>query len=277
MTNIYRGMDRATLDAAYNNQNADPDFTQRFADFQKRSAEFRDRTPCRLKLPFGDLPRQNYDFFPAEKSEAPTYIFIHGGYWQRSAKEDFSFIAEGPVKRGFNVVMAEYTLAPDANLTQIVEEVGALLDHLKSDRDQLGIHRAPVCLSGHSAGGHLTATYRAHPLVTHAMPISALVDLEPISLCYLNDKLNLSRQEIEKFSPIHHISRGAPLTVVVGGAELPELVRHSKEYAEACRTLGEPAEYVEIPGHLHFSILEELAKPNGELVKTLSRAMQQTA
>jgi arylformamidase len=82
-------------------------------------------------------------------------IYIHGGYWQTLNKEDFAFVGQGPLELGYNVVLAEYTPAPQSSMTQMVQEIGRLLDHLASNRDELKIGHGPVCLVGHSAGGHL--------------------------------------------------------------------------------------------------------------------------
>ncbi|WP_198294435.1 hypothetical protein [Burkholderia ubonensis] len=117
--------------------------------------------------------------------------------------------------------------------------------------------------------GHLTAMYRGHPVVTSVLPISALVDLEPISLSWLNDKLKLSAREIDEFSPLRHIGKGVPTMVAVGGAELPELVRQSDEYAAACASAGEAVELLHVPGCTHFSILETLARRDGCLAQAL--------
>lgn len=70
-------------------------------------------------------------------------MFIHGGYWSNCTKEDFAFIAEGPLARDLNVVLVEYTLAPEATITEIVDQIGQLLEHLAADRDGLGL--AQVC------------------------------------------------------------------------------------------------------------------------------------
>ncbi|NIF54342.1 alpha/beta hydrolase [Burkholderia sp. Ax-1724] len=271
MTIVYRGMDRPTLDAAYNTTKAIPNFPEVLADFQSRSATLYERVPGRRDLRYGERVRERFDWLPCGEADAPTFIFIHGGYWQNCVKEDFAFIADGPLARGFNVVLAEYTLAPEASMTQIVGEIGRLLDHLHADPDGLGIAGWPVCLSGHSAGGHLTALHRAHPLVTRALPISALVDLEPISLSWLNDKLQLSPHEIAAYSPLHHIGKGVPTVVAVGAAELPELVRQSEDYAAACGAAGENAVYVPMPGCTHFSVLDDLARPGGMLLSALQR------
>ncbi|WP_233852583.1 alpha/beta hydrolase [Paraburkholderia sp. HD33-4] len=271
MTTIYRGMDRPTLDKAYNNTQAIPNFPEVLRDFQQRSAKLYERVPGRRDLRYGERPRERFDWLPCGKAGAPTFIFIHGGYWQNCVKEDFAFIADGPLANGYNVVLAEYTLAPDASMTQIVGEITGLLDHLQTDPDGLGIAGHPLCLSGHSAGGHLTALHRAHPLVTNALPISALVDLEPISLSWLNDKLKLSEQEIAAYSPIHHVGAGVPTVVAVGGAELPELVRQSDEYAAACEAAGQQIGLVHVPGCTHFSVLDDLARADGVLMTALAQ------
>ncbi|NML35239.1 alpha/beta hydrolase [Paraburkholderia antibiotica] len=271
MTIVYRGMDRPTLDAAYNNTQAIPNFPEVLKDFQQRSAQLYERVPGRRDLPYGERARERFDWLSCGNAGAPTFVFIRGGYWQNCVKEDFAFIADGPLAHGFNVVLAEYTLAPQASMTQIVGEITALLDCLQQDPHGLGTAGQPVCLSGHSAGGHLTALHRAHPLVTSALPISALVDLEPISLCCLNDRLQLSQQEIAAYSPLQHIGKGVPTLIAVGSAELPELVRQSDDYAAACAAAGEQATLLHVPGCTHFSVLDDLARPDGLLMTALAK------
>jgi arylformamidase len=273
MTKPYRGMDRAGLDAAYNNTKAITNFSGVLARFQARSAAFYETTACQRDLRYGDQPRQRFDLVLSANSNAPTWIFVHGGYWQTLGKEDVAFVAEGALAHGFNVVLAEYTLAPQSTMTQIVDEIGGLLDHLAANRQHLKIGNGPVCLSGHSAGGHLSLVHRSHGLLAHAMAISPLVDLEPISLSWLNEKLDLSPREIDVYSPLRHIDKGAPTTIAVGAAELPELVRHSTEYATTALKAGETVEYVAVPDANHFSILEDLARPSGALVRALLQGM----
>ncbi|AOR66701.1 esterase [Burkholderia stabilis] len=269
MTILYRGMDRAALDAAYLNTKAVPDFPALLASCQSRSAALYDAIAGRRELRYGALPAQRYDWLPCGQPGAPLFVFIHGGYWQHCAKEDFAYAASGPLARGYDVVLAEYTLAPTASMTDIVAEIGALLDHLAADRDGLGIAGRPIHLSGHSAGGHLTAMYRAHPAVAAALSISPLVDLEPISLCCLNDKLQLTAQEIEACSPLRHIGPGAPTVVAVGDAELPELIRQAHDYAAACDAAGERIAHVQLPGMKHFAVLDDLANPDGKMLAAL--------
>jgi arylformamidase len=115
-------MDRAELDAAYNNSAAVPNVDAIRAEWDVRSARVRQTRRGHLDLEYGDTPRQRLDLFLADNARAPTLMFIHGGYWQRNEKERFTFLAEGPLARGINVAVVEYTLAPDARVDRIVCE-----------------------------------------------------------------------------------------------------------------------------------------------------------
>jgi len=274
MTVLYRGMDRAALDVAYNNTKAVYDFQTLFAGFQTRSVHFYETTQCVRDLKYGSRLRERFDMIHGRGDNPPTVVYVHGGYWQTLCKEDFAFVAQGPLELGYNVVLAEYTLAPQASMTQIVQEISRLLDHLAHNLDELNMGHGPVYLVGHSAGGHLSLVNRSHPLLTHTMVISPLVDLEPISLSWLNEKLNLTPGEIDLYSPLLHISEGTPMTVAAGTAELPELVRHASEYAAAAAKSGEEVEYVVIDGRNHFTILEDLACASGVLAQALARALR---
>ena len=50
---------------------------------------------------------------------------------------------------------------------------------------------------------------------------------------------------------------------------MTELKRQSADYAAACRARGLPVSLDVLPGHHHFSILDELAKPDGALTRAL--------
>ncbi len=271
-TPIYRGIDRQALDAAYNNGNAVADSAQWVQGWRETSAAVRAKPDARLDLPYGPRPRQRVDFFPTAAPNAPLFVFIHGGYWQRNEKETFAFVAKGPRGRGINVALPGYTLAPEASLTDIVAEIRLALDFLTAQTRDLGFDATRIVVGGWSAGGHLTASVANHPAVHGSLPISGIFDLEPIALTYLNEKLQLSVGEIASLSPLRHLSASLPpLCVAVGGAELAELRRQSKEYAAAARASCVAVEFMELADHHHFSILDELARSDGALTRALEK------
>lgn len=269
----YQTMNRTELDKAYNNTQAIDNFPEVYANFQQRSQQTYSTLACARDIFYHDKERTRLDFFDSGINGAPTLIFIHGGYWQNCTKEDFAFIAEGPIKNGINVILVEYTLAPEASMTQIVGEIGIMLDFLRHNASRFKLTEGKICLSGHSAGGHLTALHSWHPLISHAMPISALVDLRPISLCWLNDKLQLTELEIESFSPVQLTAGNVPTQVCVGGSELPELIEHSRLYYQHLLDSHIPAEYLAAEGKNHFSLLEQLSSDNGAVTQALLRLL----
>lgn len=262
-------MDRAALDAAYNNSAAVADSSKLLADFDERSDRLRAARGRHLDLRYGPAERNRVDYFAAGAS-GPVLVFIHGGYWQMRAKETFSFIAEGPLAHGIHVAFVGYTLAPGKRLDGIVFEVRAAIAWLAARVADFGGDPNRIYVSGWSAGGHLTALALDEPAVQGGLAISGIYDLEPIRLCYVNDKLRLDEDETRRLSPVRHLPASTkPLVVAYGGGELPELQRQSEIYAAARTHAGLPCRLVRLPGHNHFTILEELANPAGALTTEL--------
>jgi acetyl esterase/lipase len=273
MEPIFRGMTRAELDIAYNNVKAEPDFASLMARFQESSRALYERFHVQRDISYGPGPRQRFDWVSCGCADAPTFVFIHGGYWQNYTKEDLAFVSYGPLAHSFNVVLAEYTLAPQASMTQIVGEIHSLIQHLAATNSRAGFGSRPVCLCGHSAGGQLAALHRSHSAIDVTVAVSGLFDLEPIALSWLNDKLQLTPTEISDYSPVRRIARGTKTIVSVGSAELPELIRQSTEFAETCRAKGEVSDYLSLAGRTHFTILEDLAASNSMILAAIIEAM----
>lgn len=239
-------MEKAALDAAYNNSAAVKNSAAIMADWQARSDRLRASS---REIRYGSKERNGITLFEG----SPLLVFIHGGYWQLRARDNFYFLSAGPLAHGIGVAFIGYTLAPEIRLEAIVAEVRAALDCL--DRD--------VVLSGWSAGGHLTAMAMTHPRVKAGLAISGIYDLEPMRLCYLNDKLRLDEAEARRNSPMLLPSSGKPLVLAYGTRELPELQRQSRDYAKVCKG----STLLPMEGDDHFSILEKLASPEGALAR----------
>lgn len=269
---IWRGMTRAQLDAAYNNGAAVKSSADKIADWMARSAALRARPGASLDLAYGPRPRNRIDIFRCGRAKAPLFAFIHGGYWQRNAKEIFACMAEGPLARGFDVALIGYTLAPDATLTAIVAEVRAAVGWLRAQGARHGVAAGKLVVSGWSAGGHLTAMALAG--ADAGVAISGIFDVEPCRLNYLNAALQLTMAEQSALSPIRQLpARSGPLVLAYGTGELPELQRQSCDYHSARIAAHLPSELLPLEGCDHFSILEELADPDGQLTNALVRLM----
>ena len=273
----WRSMSREERDLSLNNGVAVKESVEMVGGWEQRSGEMRKRYGDHIDLRYGPRERNRIDFLKvAEK--APTLLFIHGGYWQARAKEVFSIFAEGPMAHGINVALIGYTLAPDATLDQIVAEIHAGIDFLGRELPALGGDASGIVVSGWSAGGHLTSMVLSHPKVRAGMAISGIYDLEPIRHSYLNAKLGLDEAMSRRNSPMMQAGGPPkPLSLVVGSAELPLLLKQTADFAGHRAKFGLPVTYEEIPGANHFTILEELLSPAGRITTLTRQLFERTA
>ena len=234
-----------------------------------------------LDVRYGPTRAEYLDIFPAGAG-SPVHVFIHGGYWRRFSARDFAFLGPLLVGAGFTAVIVNYDLCPRVTIDEIVREVRAALAWTYHHAAELGGDPERISVSGHSAGGHLTAMALATDwagaydlpadLIEAALPISGLFDLGPFPYTYLQPALQLDWGQVRRNSPILLQPRHAcPVTVAVGGAESEEFRRQSRAYTDHLGSQGRGARYLEIPARNHFDVLDGFLA-GGPLVTAL-RAM----
>src|SRR5262245_3217184 len=257
-------LDQAERDAGYNNTAAVADSARLTAERTAASVKLRAGRRCILDVPYGPRERNRIDLFPATHPAAPCLVFIHGGYWQRNARDMFSAVAEGVLAHGWAAALPGYTLAPDASLREIVAEITNALDWLARSGGSHGI-AGPLVVSGWSAGGHLTALVLAHPRVAAGLAISGIFELAPLRDTYLNEKLHLSEDEVTQLSPLRLPAVSKPLAIAYGTRELPMLIYNSRAFHAYRSGAHAPGPLLPIANCDHFTILAELQRSDGQL------------
>jgi arylformamidase len=261
----WAALSQAERDAAYDNNAAVKNSAALIAERNEASQKLRASRKSFLDVPYGDRERTKIDLYPAADKTAPCLVFLHGGYWQRNSRELFAMLVEGVAAHGWSVAIPGYSLAPDASLMEIVTEVIQSLDWLAQNGGSYGIS-GPVVLSGWSAGAHLVAMALEHPRVTAGLAISGVYDLAPIRDTGLNNALKLTDQEVASLSPLRLPVVHKRLDIVYGTAELPALVFDSIQLHDSRMAAQAPGKLFPIEGADHFSILNELRRPDGALV-----------
>jgi arylformamidase len=166
---------------------------------------------------------------------------------------------------GWAAALPGYTLAPEASLTQITNELRTAFDWLDVKGAEHGIE-GPVMVTGWSAGGHLTAFILDHPKVAAGLSISGVFELAPLrDSPQVNDKVKFTEVEVETLSPMRRPSVNKPLSVAYGTGELPAMIASSRDYHAYRSQAHLPGDLIPIAKTNHFTILDELRLPDSNL------------
>jgi acetyl esterase/lipase len=198
-------------------------------------------------------------------------VFVHGGYWMAFDKSSWSHLAAGALERGWVVCMPSYTLAPEARITDITQQIARAI-RFAADRVA-----GELRLAGHSAGGHLVTRmvsadsplpHSVQSRISHVVSISGLHDLRPLLRTKMNATLRMDEAEATAESaalqrPMEHCS----VTCWVGSDERPEFLRQNDLLANVWTGLGASIHSIHAEIRHHFNVIEDLVDPASELVE----------
>ena len=228
-----------------------------------KAAEFRAGlgARARLGLAYGGTDRQKFDLFLPEATPRGLLVYVHGGYWLAFGRETWSHLAAGALARGWACAMPSYTLTPAARISEITHEIGRAVDAAA------GMVAGPMVVTGHSAGGHLSARMGCvdAPVtarIARVVPISPVADLEPLMQTLMNEKLGITAAEAARESPARlGLRRGVDAQVWVGGAERPAFLWQARLLSEAWDCAWTVAK-----GKHHFDVIDDLEDPGSALM-----------
>lgn len=295
---VFGGYDRKALDAQYDNRARHPEHAQLHAawtaDGDKVLAEF----DHRLDIAYGPSADEKLDVYLPKRPKrashgapkgnakrAPVNVFLHGGYWYSRHKDHFRFVARGLVPAGAILVVVNYALVPAVDLDEQVRQCRAAVAWTYRHAGDFGGDRDRLFVSGHSAGGHLTAMMLAtdwpsfesglpRTLVKGGAALSGIYDLEPIRHCYLQDTLRFTADQEARNSPDRLApATDAPVLIAVGGGETDEFLRQSDILAAAWSNRLADCRLMVVPGLNHFTMLGAFADPASALNAAVRKQM----
>jgi arylformamidase len=251
-------------EAGYNLKAAFPDFPEVLRGWQKETAAMRGAMLTAADVPYGPGELQRFDFYRAAGDDPPLLIFIHGGYWQGGDKSDIGFIATPYVRAGISVAVINYSLAPEASIEQMADEVHAMLAYARRMAPQLQIDSARISLMGHSAGGHLAAYVAARLAeqpVQAVFAVSGLFDLAPLIPTSINRALALDRLRADRLSPALMPGPGATRVHTIIGEH--ETQQFHTQAAVIAKCWSQVVAHHVVPATHHYTVLWPLADERG--------------
>jgi len=87
----------------------------------------------------------------------PVLVFFYGGGWSWGDKDYFTFVADSFVKKGYLVVIPNYTLYPTATYPEFVKDGAKAIAWVNRHITEYGGDNDNLFVAGHSAGAYIAA------------------------------------------------------------------------------------------------------------------------
>jgi arylformamidase len=272
-----RFTDADVLEHEYDVDAPVPDLPMLLDVFADRTRRARDELPATFGIRYGPTVDERLDIFPGQPG-GPVIVFVHGGYWQWLAAEDFSFVATGLTALGATVVIPNYALCPTVTIDEIVRQHRAAIAWTYRRIAEFGGDPERIAVVGHSAGAHgaamvlLTRWVEAFGLpadvLKGACAISGLFDLRPLLHTSHRHRLRLTADTVIRNSPVLTPPASAPpLVVTYGVDQTDEFIRQSADFHTAWRAAGLACELWERPAVNHYDELLALADAESDLTR----------
>jgi arylformamidase len=278
--------DAAYYESAYNPRVAVPEFNDHFERWKKRSAQAQQTLAGRAynDVAYGPDPTQKLDIYRAKGESQALLIYIHGGYWRALDKSIQRFVAPPFVERGVTVASINYALCPAVHVQDIVLQVLQACAWLYRNGPNFGAPHDRLFVSGHSAGGHLTAIALAAlwpkfspdlpgKVVQGGLSISGVYDVEPVmNTPSVNVDVQLTPSEARRVSPVYMPpATNASLYTAVGGKEQEGF--HEQNRLIRTKWKSVIKDDFPCPEDNHFTILDRFADPQSALFKGARKMM----
>ena len=215
-------------------------------------------------------------YYPEKLKDCPTVIWFHGGGLTSGSKS----IPSKLKKCGMVVVAVNYRLFPRVTISECLDDAAAAVAWTFKEVERYGGNKRKIFISGHSAGGYLTAMIGLDKkwLKKYDINADSIAGLIPFSgqaishFSYrkMNGIDNL-QPTIDEFAPLFHVRKDAPPLILITGDRELELFGRYEENAylwRMMRLVGHNETYLyEIGGHGHgamgdpaFYILHQYVK-----------------
>jgi acetyl esterase/lipase len=194
-----------------------------------------ERERCRLDL-----------YVPKDAKGAPVLVWFHGGGLKGGDKTSGAAVGRRFAAEGILVASVNYRLSPQATYPAYNEDAAAAVAWARAHAAEHGGDPARLFVSGHSAGGYLSAIVASDPsyLAKHGLPLSALAGAIPVSgqmdvHSTVREERGVKEAAVDASAPLFHATADVPpMLLIAGGDDLPGRAALSVRFHEALAGKG---------------------------------------
>ncbi len=193
-------------------------------------------------------------YYPEGRKDFNTVVWFHGGGLTGGQKD----IPGGLKQFGVAVVSVEYRLSPNVKCADCIDDAAAAVAWVFENISKYGGSPDKVFVSGHSAGGYLTAMIgldksRLAKYGVDANRIAGLMPLSGHTITHFSVRAESGIGDktpvIDAFAPLYHSRGDAPPILLVTGDREKEMLGRYEENAYFMRML-------KLNGHKDVTLFE---------------------
>jgi acetyl esterase/lipase len=229
-------------------------------------------------------------FVPAKKGFA-TIVYTYGGGWHTGSGKSSTPIAEKFQALGYGCALISHRLFPPDMFPAHAEDLAAAVAWVKANIAERGGAPKRIILAGHSSGAHLSLLLATDPrylAARHLMiaDIEAVIGLSPpvdlsrhpdghgygdvLLAGHGADAFKRDEALMKDASPIEHLTRGLPPTLlVVGEHDFPMLEADARAFARKAESFGNKVQVAIAPGKDHMGVARGMLDDNDAVFKAV--------
>lgn len=232
------------------------------------------RTQCLLDL-----------YCPNNKSDFATIVWFHGGGLKGGNRKSGESFARRFTAEGYGVVLVGYRFSPRVKCPVYIEDSAAAVAWTFDNIGKYKGDAKKIFVSGHSAGGYLTAMlgFDDRWLEKHKIPVSKIAGLMPIAGQMVTHTaireergIKATTPIIDEFAPCFHARADAPPCLCLAAEnDAPARAEENIYFTAALKAAGHKnIDCRIIPGRNHGSIAGKFAEADDESALAMLQFMR---